>query len=254
MGSSPEAPSAGPAYKEKLLSIGKGKLMTEAQTGTRGVGAWLAIGALLLAGALVFHGPPAPDLGTQMKTIAEGAGRWVAVHWVAAAALSAFAVAGLVALTTGTRLTQGWSTMSAWALMVVGALWTVTTAVAEATVIAAAAVAGNQPVFEAWWRFAEGKANGFAFLALAVAVIAANEARLPRAASPAWASWLATLAGVAAFAGWAVGAWLRIGGGSLVWVVSSLVMCLWLLWLGVGLLRAEVRAQRRVAGEPEAAR
>jgi hypothetical protein len=51
-----------------------------------------------------------------------------------------------------------------------------------------------------------------------------------------------------------VGAWLRIGGGSLVWVVSSLVMCLWLLWLGVGLLRAEVRAQRRVAGEPEAAR
>lgn len=228
--------------------------MTQAHTGTRVAGGWLAIGAVLLAGALILHGPLAPDLGTQMKTIAEGAGRWVAVHWVAAAALSAFAVAGLVALTAGTRLTQGWSTMSAWALMVVGALWTVTTAVAEATVLAAAAVAGNQPVFEAWWRFAEGKANGFAFLALAVAVIAANEARLPRAASPAWASWLATVAGVAAFAGWVVGAWLRIGAGSLVWVVCSLVMCLWLLWFGVGLLRADPGARGRVAGEPQAAR
>jgi len=45
-------------------------------------------------------------------------------------------------------------------------------AVAEATVVTEAAVSGCDETFAAWWRFAEGKANGFAFVALPVAVIA----------------------------------------------------------------------------------
>jgi hypothetical protein len=94
-------------------------------------------------------------------------------------------VAGFVVLAAASRLNQGAWTTTAWAVLPVGALWTLTTAVAEATVVAGAAVSGNTAMFEAWWAFSEGKATGFIFLALAVAVIAGNETRTPRAI-PAW--------------------------------------------------------------------
>ncbi len=59
-------------------------------------------------------------------------------------------------------------------MLPVSALWTMTTAVVEATVVASAAVSGAKEAFEAGWAFAAGKATGFAFLALTVAVIAGN--------------------------------------------------------------------------------
>jgi hypothetical protein len=138
--------------------------------------------------SLIFHGPLATEMDTQMRIIADGASRWVVVLWAAAAALSLFAVAGFVVLAAASHLTQGAWTTTAWAVLPVGALWTLTTAVAEATVVAGAAVSGNTAMFEAWWAFSEGKATGFIFLALAVAVIACNETRTPRA-TPVWASW-----------------------------------------------------------------
>lgn len=67
--------------------------------------------------------------------------------------------------------------MTAWAVLTVSALWTMTTAVAEATVVTNAAVSRAKEMFEAWWAFAEGKASGVAFLALAIAVISGNEAQ-----------------------------------------------------------------------------
>jgi hypothetical protein len=223
-------------------------------TSTRVVGAWLAIASFLLAVSLLFHGPLAPGMNARMEAISEGVTRWVVVHWGAAAALSCFVIAGLLALTTGSRLTRSWQTMSAWAVVTVGALWTMTTAVAEATAIAGAAVSGNVPMFEAWWAFAEAKATGFAILALAVAVIARNEARMPHGATPAWASWVAVAAGIVAFAGWVLGMWLAIAPGSFIWVISSLVMGLWTLWFGLALLRAGADTRGRVAGEPEGVR
>jgi hypothetical protein len=33
--------------------------------------------------------------------------------------------------------------------------------------------------------------------------------------------------------------WLDIAPGNLVWVISSLVMCLWTLWFGVGIARTK---------------
>jgi pimeloyl-ACP methyl ester carboxylesterase len=59
-----------------------------------------------------------------------------------------------------------------------------TTAVAEATVVADAAAAGDTGRYEAWWAFSEGKAAGFMFPALAVALIAGREATSARAAMP----------------------------------------------------------------------
>ena len=211
--------------------------MPNAGTGVRVAGAWLAIASILLGGVLAFHGPLVADLDAQMGIIAAAATRWAVVHWVAAVALSLFAVAGLVVLAAGSRLTQEWWTMSAWAVLPVGALWTVTTAVAEATAIAAAAAAGNRATFEAWWPFAAGMGTGFTFLALAVAAIAGHEARTPRRVTPAWASWVASVAGLASFLGWALGMWLGIDSGNVLWVASSLVMCLWLFWFGVALTR-----------------
>jgi hypothetical protein len=69
-----------------------------------------------------------------------------------------------------------------------------------------------------------------------VAVIAANETRAARAI-PVWASWMAVVAGVASFVGWILGMWLEIAPGNLIWVVSSLVMCMWTLWFGIALAR-----------------
>lgn len=203
----------------------------------RVAGTWLAIASLLMVVVLVTHGPISPDLGEQMRKIANGATRWTAVHWLAAASLSLYAVTGLVVLTAGTRLTRGWWTLTAWAVLPVGALWTMTTAVAEATVIADAAAAGAIATFEAWWAFAEGKATGFAFLALAVAVIAGNEARSRDRRGPAWPAWIGMVAGIGSFGGWALGMWIGFAAGPIVWVVSSILMSMWTLWLGITLLR-----------------
>jgi hypothetical protein len=227
--------------------------MSHTDTGMRVAGAWLALAAIILAVALVFHGPIAPDHGVQMQRIADGSLRWAVVHWAAAAALSFFAIASLIALTAGSRLTQEWWTLSAWALLPVGALWTVTTAVAEATVIFDAAITGNRAVYESWLMFAEGNANGFAAMALAFAVIAANEARMEGGVTPFWASSIAAVASLASFAGWVLGMWLGLPFGAPIWVVGSIVMCLWLAWFGLSLLRTEVGVVTRQRDMPSRA-
>jgi hypothetical protein len=215
--------------------------MLERDTQIRTAGAWMAIASALFAGVLIGHGPIDPDLSRQMEAIANSSVRWAIVHWAAAAALSLFAVAGLIVLTARSRLTQEWWTLSAWGVVTIGALWTVTTAVAEATVVAGAAAAGDAEQFEAWLAFSEGKANGFMFLALAVAFIAGNEGKSADPATPAWAAWIAVLAGTASFVAWPLGMWFGVRLGNILWVVSSLVMSLWILWFGFSLVRSKPR-------------
>ncbi len=214
--------------------------MPHTNTAVRVAGTWLAIASSLLIAALVVHGPLAPDLSDQMKKIADGATAWSVIHWVSSASLSLFAVTGLIVLTSGSRLTGGWWTMTAWAVLTVSALWTMTTAVAEATVVTKAAVSGAKEMFEAWWAFAEGKASGIAFLALAVAVISGNEAKSSERVVPAWSAWIAMVLGVASFAGWALGRWLGVDFGNLLWVASSVLMSVWTLWFGLALMRSRV--------------
>lgn len=216
----------------------------------RVAGAWLAIASLLMIVVLALHGPIAPDLHHQMTRIADAALRWSVVHWIASAALSLFVVSGLIVLTSRSRLTDGASTLTAWAVVCVGCLWTMTTAVAEATIIAEVAVSGSEAAFLAWWAFAEGKAHGFAFFALAVAVIAGSEARRAAGATPAWAAWIGAGAGVASFSGWAVGMWFGVAAGNLLWVLSSLVLSLWTFWFGVALTRTQARQEQRTRESP----
>lgn len=215
--------------------------MTQSDRAVQAGGIWLAIASLMMITVFAFHGPIAPDLNDQMTRIADAAARWAAVHWIAAAALSLYAVSGLIILTSRSELTDGSWALTAWAVVCIGALWTVTTAVAETTVVADAAATGNSETFAAWWAFAEGKAHGFAFFALAVAVIAGRDARRPSGATPAWSAWIGVLAGVASFTGWGLGMWLGVGVGNLLWVVSSLVMSIWTLAFGVALARAPAR-------------
>ncbi len=214
--------------------------MPHTNTAVRVAGAWLAVASSLLIAALVVHGPLAPDLGDQMKKIADGATSWSVIHWVSAASLSLYAVTGLIVLTSGSRLAERWWTMTAWAVLTVSALWTMTTAVVEATVVTSAAVAGAREMFEAWWAFAEGKATGVAFLALAVAVISGNEAQSSDRAVPAWSAWIAMVSGVASFAGWALARWFGVDFGNLLWVASSVLMGVWTLWFGLALTRTRV--------------
>ena len=212
--------------------------MPQTNIAVRVAGTWLAIASVLLVAALLLHGPLAPDLSDQMKKVADGAMAWSVIHWVSAASLSLYAVTGLVVLTSGSRLAGGWWTMTAWAVLTVSALWTMTTAVAEATVVTKAAVSGAREMFEAWWVFAEGKASGIAFLALAVAVISGNEAQSSERAVPAWSAWIAMVSGVASFAGWALGRWFGVDFGNLLWVASSVLMSVWTLWFGFALMRS----------------
>ncbi len=214
--------------------------MQHTNTAVRVAGTWLAIASSLLIAALVVHGPLAPDLGDQMKDVAGRATAWSAIHWVSAASLSLYVVTGLIVLTSGSRLAAGWWTMTAWAVLTVSALWVMTTAVVEATVVTNAAVAGARETFEAWWAFAEGKASGIAFFALAVAVISGSEAQSSERAVPAWSAWIAMVAGVASFAGWALGRWFGVDLGNLLWVASSVLMSVWTLWFGVALMRSRV--------------
>lgn len=204
----------------------------------RVAGTWLAIASFLLIAALILHGPLAPNLDDQMKKVADEAMAWSAIHWVSAASLSLFAVTGLVVLTSRSRLSGSWWTMTAWAVLTVSALWTMTTAVAEATVITSAAVSGNAEMFKAWWAFAEGKASGIAFLALAVAVISGNEAQSSERAVPAWSGWVGMVSAVASFAGWVLGRWFGVDFGNLLWVASSVLMGIWTLWFGFALARS----------------
>jgi hypothetical protein len=208
-------------------------------------GTWLAIASGLMIVTLVLHGPLAPDLKEQMARIANRPTVWAVAHWIAAAGLSMYAVAGLVVLTSESRLTEGWWTTTAWAFLPVTALWTLTTAVAEATTVTDAVNSGNAEMFAAWWAFAEGKATGFAFLALAVAVIAGNEAQSDKGATPSWAAWTAVVAGVASFTGWALGMWFGISLGRLLWLVTSILMSGWIVWFGVALTRSPDRATSR---------
>lgn len=216
--------------------------MPDTNTAIRVAGTWLAVASLFLTAALILHGPLAPNLDEQMQMVAGRAESWVAIHWVSAAALSLFALAGVVVLTSGSRLVAGWWSMTAWGVLTISALWTMTTAVAEATAVTNAAVSGSREMFAAWWAFAEGKATGIAFLALAVAVISANEAQSPHRAVPAWSAWLAMASGIASFAGWALGRWLGVDFGNMLWVASSVVMSLWTLWFGFALSRNRVDA------------
>ena len=101
-----------------------------------------------------------------------------------------------------------------------------------------AAVSGSKGTFEAWWAFAEGKANGIAFVALAIAVISGNEARSSERVVPAWSAWIATVSGVASFAGWALGRWFGQDVGNFIWVASSVVMGAWVIWFGGALARS----------------
>ena len=214
--------------------------MPNTNTAVRVAGTWLAIASSMLIVALLVHGPLAPSLSDQMKMIAERAVVWSGIHWVSAASFSLYAVTGLVVLTSGSRLAGGWWTMTAWAVLTVSALWIMTTAVVEATTVTNAAVAGAEEMFESWWAFAEGKASGIAFFALAVALISGHEAQSSERAVPAWSARIAMIVGVGSFTGWALGRWFGINFGNFLWVASSVLMSVWTLWFGFALTRSRV--------------
>lgn len=217
---------------------------SQTETGVRVAGAWLVVGSVIWVPALALHPPLPPDMGDFMERVADTGTRWVVAHWLAAIALSIFALASLIVLAATSRLTRGGLGITAWALLPVAALWVSTTAVAEATVISSSAVSGDVVTFAAWDAFAEGRAMGFLGIALAVTLIALSEARAAQAAVPDSVAWIGVAVGVVAFVSWLLGRpVLGLGIGGPLFVVSAVVMGLWIFWFGVGLVRASSRAR-----------
>lgn len=202
----------------------------------RTAGLWVATAALLLTVSLAMHPPPPAESAAFMDLIAAEGTTWQAVHWLAAAALASFVVAGLIAL-SAPDLARSGVTKSAWGVLTVGALSTMFTAIAEATAVSHVAASGNLETFAAWESFAAAAALGFAFLGLAVAVLGAAEARHRAGALPEWAAWVAVPLGVGGFTGWMLGPVAGYSFGGPVWLVSSLAMGIWLVAYGIGVVR-----------------
>jgi hypothetical protein len=213
----------------------------KAQSNNGIAGLWLRTGAILLIIALVFHGPPDPDLSVQMQYIAEGHTRWALVHWTAAVALLLMSGAGFLNVQNTGGYTAG--IRSAWLVFALGALLTVSTAVSEAAVVSAAAKAGDKAAFHSWWEFAGGMGNGFFALAVATALIAFAEARSDSGRTPVWACAAGTVVGVLSAVGWSLGQHFSIGIGGPIWLISTLLMCAWLAWFGFAALRPATSPQ-----------
>jgi len=204
-------------------------------------GIWLAAGTVLLAAALIFHGPPDADLSAQMQYIADGHGRWATVHWTAAVALFLISGASFLNLTTDASVRRSPILSSAWMVMALGGLTTFSTAVAEASVVAVAADRGDTDAFMTWLSFSGGMGNGFWALALATGLVAYRDASDKDRILPRWAAIAGSVFGVLSATGWTLGEQLGIGIGGPIWLISSLLMCLWLAWYGL--------ASRRVLPE-----
>ena len=198
-------------------------------------GLWLGTGSALLAAALIFHGPPDPDMTVQMQHVAENHGRWAMVHWAAAAALFLMSGAGFLTLLARAEGAHVNAPYGAWVFLALGALLTISTAVAEAGVVSVAAASGDQASFDAWWAFSSGMANGFFALAIATGRIAFAEYGADGSRLPSWASMIGTAAGFLSALGWMLGTQLDIWIGGPIWLISTLVMCLWLTWLGLSI-------------------
>ncbi len=213
---------------------------------TNPAGVWLAGGTLLLAAALIFHGPPDADLSVQMQNIADGHDRWAAVHWTAAVALFLISGASFLNVATDAAVRNSPMLSSAWVVMALGALTTFSTAVAEASVVAVAADRSDTAAFMTWWAFASGMGNGFWALALATAGIAYCDAREEGGILPRLAAMSGVAFGTLSAIGWTLGEQFGIGMGGPIWLVSSLLMCLWLAWYGLasyGIRRRAITAQ-----------
>ena len=200
------------------------------------VGAWLAAAALLLIAALALHPPPPAGAPAFMDLIADEGATWVVAHWIAAGALAAFVVTGLLALTAPASANK--VPRSAWAILSVGALATMVTAVSEATAVSHVAAEGDLATFMAWERFAAGMSMGFVLMGLAFAGIAWQQARAQTPSVPRWSARVAALAGAVSSLAWVLVVAADVGPAGPVWLVSAVLVSLWLAWYGFSLMRA----------------
>lgn len=208
-------------------------------TNIRVGGAWLAIGAIALVVSLLLHAQPSPDPNEFMANIAATPTQWVIAHWLAAISSSLFVIAGLIILTTNSRLTHEWWTLTAWAVVIVGSLWIMSTALIEATVVTAAAVDGDTATFVEWQLFGQALASAFVGVAAALALIAYNEAQNGPETTPVWASWIGAAVGIVAAVAFALIIGFGVSMAGIVWIPTTILMSVWVLWFGVSLARSD---------------
>lgn len=207
--------------------------MSARRDATSDAGNWLFLGGALLAVVLPLHGPIHADLSDQMQHIAEGHGRWISVHWLAAIALILLTGSGLMFFLDAKAGRRDEPLAGAWLLLSLGAMVTIGTAVAEATAVSHAAAAGDSDAFVTWWQFASGLGNGFFIAALAVAAIAWSAGARQEPPMPALVCRIAALVALLSAAGWSLGQHFGLPFGGPLWFVSTLLTALWLAWLGI---------------------
>jgi hypothetical protein len=168
-----------------------------------------------------------------LQNVADGSHRWSIVHWTAAVSLFLISGGAFLALfgRAAGEVLPGHP--GAWMVMALGAMATFITAVTEAAVVAEAAHHGDQATFDVWWAFSSGMANGFFALAIATGFIALAIARAGNREMPIWAALIGSVAGFLSALGWTLGEHMGVWIGGPVWLFSTLVMSLWLVWFGL---------------------
>lgn len=212
---------------------------SKAVTRIRVGGAWLAIAAIAFIASLLLHARPSPDPNEFMANIAAAPTQWMIAHWVAAISSALFVIVGLIMLTTDSRLTDKWWTLTAWAVLIVGSLWIMSTALIEATVVTVAAVEGDTATFVEWQLYGQALALSFVLVSPALASIAYNEARNGPETTPVWASWIGVLAGIVAGLAFFLLIAIGIPMAGVVWIPTTILTALWVLWFGVSLARSD---------------
>lgn len=210
----------------------------DSTSAARPAGISLAFGAFLLAVVLPLHGPISSDLAVQMAHISEDHSHWVFVHWIAFVALVALAAASFQLALAASHGRGAAAPPWAWVLLALGSLITTGTAVLEATAVRTLAQSGDLDGFLVWWGFASGLGNGFMFVGLATAAIAWSLRGGGSPSMPAWSCNLAAILGLLSAAGWSLGQHFGVELGGPVWFASTLLMSVWLLWLGLRLARS----------------
>lgn len=201
-------------------------------------GGWLAAGALLVVLGLAIHPPPSPDPAVFMAIIADDLTRWLISHYASAIGFALWVGAALLVLAARSPLTRQWWTASAWALVAVGSMWVMFGWLLEATVIIDAVGADDAVAFERWQALIQGLDLGFFATALGVVAIAITEARADAHIIPPWAAWIGAVAAVLVTITGFLALGLGIAAAGPGWLVSSIVLGLWALWFGIGLMRS----------------
>lgn len=207
--------------------------------GIRIAGVWIALFALLTLVSLSIHplGEEALDNAQTMQVIRASTAQWRASHFLYGLAFLFGSVAGLVVLTSHSRLTDSGLGIAGWSMVTIANIPVSLGALVESTVIADVALANDLEAFDLWYSGFLGTTIAlFPVTLIGIFLITMQEIRIASPLLPRWASAVAG-AGALISIGIVPGFLLVIPALNALYL-AWFAPILWLLALGIQLMRS----------------